>query len=348
MILLSSVACINRLKKISLLSSFIAILSVPMYAGVTVNNPSSGTEVGTPFNLSAAATACSSQTVATMGYSLDSSADTTVVKGTSIERSITTGAGSHTLHVKAWGDKGSSCVTDVSITVTAAEGGPVAPSSAISISAVQALSNWEGAHDIGGSGSSSGTTSVVNSPSQSGSARKFVTSFSGNGDERYSVAFGDDTSASNFLYDGWVYFTSSSAHVGNLEMDLNQVMPNGQTVIIATQCSGYSGKWEYTRNAGTVDKPVVQWVTSKATCNPRNWSINVWHHVEIQTSRDDSGNVTYQSVWLDGAQQKIDETVPSAFELGWAPTLQTQFQVDGYGENGTTTVYLDNLTIHSW
>jgi hypothetical protein len=190
--------------------------------------------------------------------------------------------------------------------------------------------------------------SVVNSPSLSGSARKFVTGFSNNGDERYSISFGDDTSSTNFLYDGWVYFTSSSAYIGNLEMDLNQVMPNGQNVIIATQCSGYSGTWEYTKNAGTPEKPIVEWKSSKAKCNPRSWSTHVWHHIQIKTSRDDSGYVTYQSVWLDGVQQDINEKVPSAFSLGWQPTLQTQFQVDGYGGSGTTTVYLDNLVVYRW
>ena len=189
---------------------------------------------------------------------------------------------------------------------------------------------------------------VVNSPSESGSARKFETKFSDNGDERYSVIFGDDTTSTNFLYDGWVYFTSSSGSVGNLEMDINQVMPNGQTAIFGVQCAGYSGTWEYTKNAGTPDNPIVQWMQSKAKCNPRTWSIHTWHHVQISSSRDDSGNITYQSVWLDGAQQKINTTVPSAFALGWQPTLQTQFQVDGIGGSGKTAVYLDNLTVLRW
>jgi hypothetical protein len=162
------------------------------------------------------------------------------------------------------------------------------------------------------------------------------------------MTFGDDNSSTNFLYDGWVYLTSSSAYIANLEMDLNQVMPNGQNVIIAMQCSGNSGTWEYTKNAGTPENPIVKWKPSKATCNPRSWSTHVWHHVQIRTSRDDSGNVTYHSVWLDGAQQDINEKVPSAFALGWQPTLQTQFQVDGNGGNGKSTVYLDNLTVYWW
>jgi hypothetical protein len=71
--------------------------------------------------------------------------------------------------------------------------------------------------------------------------------------------------------------------------------------------------------------------------------------VQISYSRDDVGNITYQSVWLDGKEQVINATVPSAFALGWAAGhLQTQFQVDGIGKSGKTTVYLDNLTIYRW
>jgi hypothetical protein len=59
--------------------------------------------------------------------------------------------------------------------------------------------------------------------------------------------------------------------------------------------------------------------------------------------------VTYQSVWLDGAEQAIDATVPSSFALGWqVGVVQTQFQVDGLGTSGVSTVYLDNLTISRW
>ena len=54
-------------------------------------------------------------------------------------------------------------------------------------------------------------------------------------------------------------------------------------------------------------------------------------------------------VWLDGVEQVINETVPSAFALGWAPgAMVTNFQVDGIGTSGNATYYLDNLTIYRW
>lgn len=350
---LSSFVCMNFVKKFSLLSSFLATLAVPALAGVTVNSPSNGVEVTPPFALSASASSCSSQNVDAMGYSFDNSADTTVIDGTSIETSLGSAAGTHTLHVKAWGDKGSVCVTDVTVIVqagpTSVTGGTIVPSNAVTVSSIQAMGNWAGAHDDGGPGSSSGSTSIVSSPSLDGSSRRFVTQFSNGGDERYSVSFADDTNSTNFFYDAWVYLTSSSNQIANLELDTNQVMPNGETVLIGVQCDGYSGNWAYTVNEGSARSPKPQWVSKSGTqCNPRHWSTEKWHHVQAFFSRDDSGTITYHSVWLDGAESKLDATVYGAAALGWSPVINTQFQVDGMGSSGHSTVYLDNLTVSRW
>jgi hypothetical protein len=129
---------------------------------------------------------------------------------------------------------------------------------------------------------------------------------------------------------------------------MNQTMPNGQTAIFGVQCDGYTSTWDYTKNAGSPTSPVDQWVHSSAYCNPRGWSTNTWHHVQIYYSRDSSGNIAYHSVWLDGLEENIGATVNSAFALGWAPTLLTNFQVDGLGSGGSSTVYLDKLVVYRW
>jgi hypothetical protein len=218
---------------------------------------------------------------------------------------------------------------------------------------MQLLSNWNGVYDTGtgtSTSTSTGVMSLTSSPSLSGSARKFVTTYVNNGGERYWVSFGADTVSTNFLYDTWVYLDGSSANIANLEMDMNQVMSNGQTVIYGVQCDGWSGTWDYTVNNGTPTQPKSAWVHVKtAPCNPRKWTTNVWHHVQIAYSRDNAGNVTYKSVWLDGTEQDLNATVPSAFALGWRlGTLLTNFQVDGLGTSGTATVYADNMTIYRW
>jgi hypothetical protein len=219
--------------------------------------------------------------------------------------------------------------------------GPDVPSDATVAIDIQLLDTWIFDHDSGTPGTSTGTTSLVSTPSLSGSARQFASSYTDTGGEIYSVAYANDTTSMNFVYDGWVWIEAGSS-IANIEMDSNQVTANGQTVIYAFQCSGNSGLWEYS-GAG------AKWVHSSQPCNPSTWQTDVWHHVQIGYSRDDDGNVTYQSVWLDGAEQPINATVPSSFELGWqVGVVQTQFQMDGLGASGSSTVYLDNLTISRW
>lgn len=226
--------------------------------------------------------------------------------------------------------------------------GADAPTNATDVAGIQALQTWTGTSDSAGTGSASGSTGLVNAPALSGTARQFRTSYANGGSERFSTAFGADELATHFLYDGWIYIAAPSNDVANLEMDTNQVMANGQTVIFGVQCDGYSGTWDYTENQGTPQNPTDVWLHSTAACNPRNWSTNAWHHVQISYSRDAQGNVTYGSVWLDRAEQSLNVTVPSAFALGWQSALLTNFQVDGLGTSGSTTVYLDNLVVYRW
>jgi len=319
--------------------------------GITVTAPANGASVSTSFDLEASAATCSSQPVSAMGYSLDSSSDTVTFNGTSLNASVSTSAGAHTVHVKSWGNQGAGCSADVAI--TAGGGSPTSPTSiipsdAISVSSIQTLGNWVEANDPGNGGSSSGSMNLVGSPTLSNDSREFSTHYSNAGGERYYVSFGDDTTSTNFFYDAYVYIKSPSTQVANVEMDMNQTMPNGQTAIFGFECDGYNSTWDYTKNAGTVDKPVDTWVHSSAYCNPRDWSTNTWHHVQVYYSRTSTGAITYHTVWLDGTEQGINATVNSAFALGWAPTLLTNFQVDGVGSSGSSTIYLDELTIYRW
>jgi hypothetical protein len=330
--------------------------------GVSVSEPADNSTVSSPFGLDAASTSCSSQAISAMGYSLDSSPSTAIVYGTSVSAAVTAAAGAHVLHVKSWGNAGAACDTDVNITISgsgsASSGsnvapsggsGPYVPSNAVSVTNIQAFGDWVSVYDSGTNGSASGAMAMVGSPSLSGNALEFYTTYSYYGGERYYASFGDDITSSNFVYDGWVYLDNSSGSIANVEMDINQAMSNGYTVIFGFQCDGWSGTWDYTENSGTSAAPIDQWVNSSAGCNPRTWAQNIWHHVQVSYSRDGYGDVTYQSVWLDGNQQQINATVPSAFALGWAPTLLTNFQVDSIDPGwSSSTVYLDNLAISRW
>jgi hypothetical protein len=256
--------------------------------------------------------------------------------------------------VKAWGNQGASCINNIPVTVTGTStptptSGPTIPSNAVATKALQNLTNWTAQYDAGTSGSASGVTSLVTTPALSGSARKFATTYTNYGGERYNVKLKTDQASTNFVYDTNIYLASPANDIANIEMDLNQVMTNGQTVIFGFQCDGWAHTWDYTENAGSPTSPNDKWVHSNQVCDPQKWSTNAWHHVQVSYSRDSSGNVTYHSVWLDGVQQDLNVTVNSAFALGWAASLNMNFQIDGMtSTSGSATVVLDNTTLYSW
>ena len=319
---------------------------IPSFASVIVNTPANNSEVSSPFSLSAFTSLCSGQQVSATGYSLDSSTDTSIFNAPAITTTVSASPGGHILHVKAWGVSGASCVTDVAFTVGASS---AIPSYAISVSSLQALGGWTAVHDTGTPGSSSGSSSINSSPSRSGAARKFSMNYSDYGGERYTVVFGDDEAASNFLLDTWVYIPSPNSNLMNLELDLNQVLSGGQTVMYGMQCDGWSSTWDITVNKGTTTSPSDQWVHTGANCNVRNWSTNTWHHLQLSYSRNDTGWITYRYVSLDGVQQNINTTVLGAFSLGWAPTLLANVQIDGATSgSGSATAILDDLTLYRW
>ena len=176
-------------------------------------------------------------------------------------------------------------------------------------------------------------------------AREFYMTYSQRGGVRWHISFANDTKATHFVYDTYVYIVDPT-QVANLELDMNQVMSDGRTVIFGTQCSIYSKTWEYTLVAhGT------QWHPSNIPCNPQSWAAKTWHHVQIASHRDDKGNVSYDWVNFDGVHSEfVNATVNSAEGLGWQKgTLLINFQLDGANKDGgTITAYAHNVTVLRW
>jgi hypothetical protein len=176
-------------------------------------------------------------------------------------------------------------------------------------------------------------------------AREFYMTYSQRGGVRWHISFANDTKATHFVYDTYVYIVDPT-QVANLELDMNQVMSDGRTVIFGTQCSIYSKTWEYTLVAhGT------QWHPSNIPCNPQSWAAKTWHHVQIASHRDDKGNVSYDWVNLDGVHSEfVNATVNSAEALGWQKgDLLINFQLDGANKDGgTITAYAHNVTVLRW
>jgi hypothetical protein len=338
-------------KRLLFVSSLLMTFALPALADVNVNSPANDSFVESPFSLSAVAATCSDQSVAVMSYSLDNGPDVTSVDGTSLEETVTSPVGTHTVHVKAWGEGGAVCMSEVDITVSgnAPSKSLVIPPHAIKVSSLQAMGHWKAIGDSGAKGKASGSSIIVHSPSLSGAARKFSSHYKGNGDVRYSLDFGDDREATNFAYDTWIYLNSSSNDVSNIEMDMNQVMSNGITVIYGVQCDGWSGTWDFAANTGTIEHHHDHWAHTKHPCNPHSWKIDTWHHLQATYSRNSKGDVTYHSVWLDGVEYPFNVTVLSAADLHWGSSLLiTNFQVDGFHGSGSSTVYADQMTIYRW
>jgi hypothetical protein len=332
----------------SILALVASVLSLPAYATITIYQPANNSTVSSPFTLTASSATCGGKTTTSMGYEIDNGM--TIIEGTSFTVSVTTTPGAHTLKVKCWAKHGVNSQTAYSIVAVVLAKAAI-PSNAVSVSGIQTMSNWRTKVDPATGGSAVGQmTQMLHSPSYTGQQQtsRFDTSYSDYGGVLYSVTYGNDTASHNFVYDAEVWIASGSV-LGNLEMDNNQVTANGDTIIYAFQCAGNSGVWEYTRNAGTPAAPIVDWVKSNQPCDPMTWATNTWHHIQIATSRDDNGNVTYHSVFLDGTEYPINETVMSDFQLKWAPVLIANFQVDGNGaSSGASTLYVDNLTLYRW
>ena len=206
---------------------------------------------------------------------------------------------------------------------------------------------WQWEHDAGTPGTSCGNSSLVTSPTVLGTSRRFDFSSNGYGGERFHIYLGlsnlDSTSV-NFRYETMVYIEDPT-HISILEFDLNQVIPNGKTVIYGMQLNFGIGKVQYTTNvAGS-----AHWNDSNVSCTPL--SAHAWHSLVFQYHRDAAGIVTYDSIVIDGVLSSfVGCSGDSAFSLGWTPvgTLLVNFQMDGDGSLFSAVAYLDGLEITGW
>ena len=237
-------------------------------ADITVGSPVNGTSDTSPIWIRAHNVGCDGLAPTAFGYSLDNSSalnrGTTSYDVDVIRHDI--GAGTHTIHFKSWTTKGAcpmvsstfkvvagtgstSASSDASTASTAAAATSSIPSSAI-VTASLDSKPWTWEKDSGTPGSAHGSTVYPSTISYYDNARKFYTSYSARAGYRWHYSFAKSTTATHFVYDTYVYLADPS-QVANLELDMNQVMSNGKTVIFGAQCSSYSETWEYTLSSGS-------------------------------------------------------------------------------------------------
>jgi hypothetical protein len=326
-------------------------------SGEQVTSPTPGEVIDAPVWVRAHVVACNGSKSTSFGYSIDD--ETAFHPGVTvndIDATVAVTAGAHIVHVKAWSAAGECPTVSIAFTSRAGEdggappsdGGITVPAGATVAAALETSTQWKWNDDPGTKGSASGTSEYETAPDGT-AARRFDSSYTGGGGEIFHLSFGNDELATHFVYDNWVYVVDPGSLL-NLEMDMNQVVANGDTIIYGFQCAHGSGTWEYTLNDGTPAKQIDHWHPSNVACDPTTWKANVWHHIQVAYDRDDAGNVTYEQVAFDG---KVSELIgahgPSAFAIGWAKgDLLTNFQLDGDGASGSITAYAKGFSVSRW
>jgi len=341
----------RRLRLALPLSALCATLSIAAFgAEITVGSPVNGTRITSSVLIRAHNVGCDGLAPVAFGYSIDDVED--IVPGqSSYDIDSTTrdlSPGIHTIYFKSWTNERACPVASTTFTIEddANATGPSIPSSAISSGDLDGSSKWTEEHDGGTPGKSKGTTSYPAKTPAYDDSREFRMTYSDQAGERWSNTFIKDANASHFVLDTYVLLPKPS-EVKNLELDINQVIANGETIILSTQCSGEVGRWEYGDTVGKHD----HWKSSNIKCNPAEWQANVWHHIEIGEHRDANGFVTHDWVTVDGDYSAFDNaTLESAHFLDWGKgDVNTQFQIEGSSTgSGTVTAYIHKFTVYRW
>jgi hypothetical protein len=329
-------------------------------ANITVASPINGTTDQAPVWVRAHNVGCNGLTPTAFGFSIDSSGTTIMgVTPFDIDRTnVGFSNGTHTIHFKAWTASGICPVVSTTFKVggsTSSGGGDTSgggtatsvsiPSYAVSSGDLDVSRNWSSEHDAGTPGSSRGSTVYPATTPLYDDAREFYMTYSNRGGERWHISFAKDAATTHFVMDTYVYVANPS-QLANLELDLNQVMSDGRTVIFGTQCSMYSHTWEWAYVSGG-----PHWHSSNIHCDPRTWAAKSWHHIQIGFHRDSSGYVTHDWVNFDGTHSTFSGAKGGAAKnLGWAKgTLLMNVQMDGTSSgSGSITAYFHKLTYYRW
>ena len=330
---------------------------------ITVASPTNGTTTTSPVLVKAHNVGCNGVVPSAFGFSIDNSA-TMTWGATAYDIDVTQQAistGKHTIHFKAWSNGQICPVVNSTINVTGSSSGSSGsgssgsgssggtsvsiPSNAVASADLDTLGNWTGEHDSGTPGSSKGSMVYPAKTPVYDDAREFYMTYTDHGGERWHISFAKDANSTHFVMDSYVYVVNPD-QLANLELDLNQVMPNGKTVVIGTQCSVYSKTWEWAYYTSA-----YHWHSSNISCNPTMWSANTWHHIQLGFHRDSNGVVTHDWVIFDGQQSSFSGAVSQASKaMGWASaTLLMNVQVDGYSKSsGSVTIYMHKLNYYRW
>lgn len=360
-------------------------LFVNVADSVSISAPALGAIVTSPFVLQAQAPSCNGESTQTMAYEMDSISDPREDHGIgqpheqdsqTVNASVSAATGIYLLRVKARGNSGSYCETDVPLTV-AASSGLVPPSGASKYEHLEDDKNylgtyaycgganganvnlWQTQPDCATVGTKSGSTNIVSTPTygEQQDSREFAMKYdtSGGGVRWFDKAIPGDSPATHLQYDAYVNIVDNSK-IGELELDINHAitLPTRMLYILAAQCNLNKGLWQVSlRGKG--------WVNTNATCTRSQVASGVWHHFQVQTHHDVNGGtgIYYDAVAVDGHITNITScTIAStgapvpcmstSSNPGWGALIGPNFQIDGTGPGGSATAYVDDFTVYYW
>ena len=351
-------------------------LTINAVNGVAVNvsSPANGATVPLTFNVVASATTGNSGAVVTGWHIYIDSIDQWGTSGptSSINQSVSTTSGPHTMLVRAWDSTGA--FGDQTLSITGGNGLEPPPGATTVADLDEALTKTDGS-DVQkvvdgwtvAAGSCTGAcaakagsldavysvTNGVASPSRDGSSSKLTISQSPQyTNDLFWLKIGAQDAATHFLSDFWVYPESSMSSAQAMEYDIFQFL-GGRNYMWGTQCNLISHRWQAdTENgAGWVDlkKPDGTYLTCGTSGSYDTvFAPGAWHHVKWQVERltDGSNKCRYDALEFDG----------TVHTLNWDQTSGTtswhnagfQFQQDT-NVNGTGWVeYIDQAQLSFW
>lgn len=324
----------NVLKTLAL----IVATSVASFAGVTISEPTSGSNHTSSVHFYA--TASMSAGVNTMQI-YDNGSLKYSVSGSKVDKYLTLSGGSHSVTIKAWDKNGNSSYAKVSFNVTSSTSTSTSTSTT-TYSNIDHMTGWENCDacaGIGGAGSivSYSMTQNINSPSIDGrSQQHWLGSGTPYSNALWWKQLGPNPNATHFIYDLYFYYTNSGAPQ-SLEFDVNQAL-NYKKYTFGTQCSIRGSKqWD------VWDSYNKKWIHTGIACPaPPTYK---WNHLVWEFQRVD-GKAKFISVTLNGVKHYINKSYsPHSTSI---KELDVAFQMDGNSSGQSYKVWIDKVTLKAW
>jgi hypothetical protein len=329
-----------------------ALLSLSLSAlasvSVTVTSPSNGSQVGSPFTLTANAT--SQYTI--VGWHIYVDGNDVYSAGTtkSISANINAAVGSHQVVTRAWDSTGAYGSVTEEITVTSGGGGggnnglPTPPSNAIVFNNIDDRGGWNWCNSpscSGGSGQGSyWMAQNQGNPSRDGASTEFYNSGVW-GNALWLEKLGANDGVHNFLWDFYIELDDNSQNAAQaLEFDAFQFI-GGYNYMMGSECNYLGGAvWD------TWDEASGHWIHTNISC-PK-FSSNTWHHIQWYiTTNSNNHTYTYVTLVVDGNSHPVNLT-RNAKNLHWSDNLGVQFQLDNNASGEGYHEWTDEVKLTIW